>query len=216
MVEQRGPGAKREKFYTVSARLVFSSIVVILILALVVGASILINKGPITPLLGVIGSTNISRTVAGSTNHTVVGNTTGYPGTPAPPIVISVTCNPNAPAYGCINPILNTTTGNLTVALKQTSGYDWIRVTVQFVPKGTVYANTGVPELSWSPPAAVNVTGGLLNNTVRYVNIPISSGPVGVGTNITGSIWAKYQLGEGKPQFYANMSSAVIEVYRKS
>ena len=46
---------KREKFYTVSARLVFSGIIVVLIAALVLGASVVINKGPVLPLLGVNG-----------------------------------------------------------------------------------------------------------------------------------------------------------------
>ncbi len=216
MAEQKKhPGQKREKFYTVSARLVFSTILIILILALVVVASVVINKGPVSPLLGVIPLAAVP-----ITHQTTTNNNTGYPGSPAAqapaPIIISVTCSPTSPIYGCINPVFNTTTGNFTVAIKQTSGYDWIRVTVQFVPKGTVYANTGVPELSWSPPEAVNVTNGLLNNTVRYINIPITSGPIAVGTNITGSIWAKYQLGEGKVQFYANMSSAVIQVKRAS
>lgn len=45
-------GAKREKFYTVSARLVFSSIMVVVIVALILGASSIINKGPILPLFG--------------------------------------------------------------------------------------------------------------------------------------------------------------------
>ncbi len=216
MAEQKQhPGQKREKFYTVSARLVFSTILIILLLALIVGASIVINKGPISPLLGVIPLVATPSTYP-AISQPATGNNSGYNTATTVPIIVSVTCSPTSPVYGCINPTFNTTTGNFTVAIKQVSGYDWIRVTVQFVPKNAVYASTGVPELSWSPPEAVNVTGGLLNNTVRYINIPITSGPVGVGTNITGSIWAKYQLGEGKPQFYANMSSAVIQVKRAS
>jgi hypothetical protein len=58
------------------------------------------------------------------------------------------------------------------------------------------------------------VTGGLLSNATKYVNIPITSGPVAVGTDITGSIWAKYQLNIGGEVSYANMSSAVIVVKR--
>jgi hypothetical protein len=84
-------------------------------------------------------------------------------------------------------------------------------VTVRFVTAGTTYSH-GVPELSWSPPEAVNVTGGLLTNTTKYVSIPITSGPVAVGTNITGSIVAKYQLNIGGEVSYANISSAVITV----
>jgi hypothetical protein len=207
------PGGKREKFYTVSARLVFSSIIVILILALILGASVIINKGPIFPILGVI---SVGPSV---TYPIIVTNNTGYPGaTPMAPIIISVTCNPNAPVFGCLNPVFNTTTGILTVAIKQTSGYNWTLVTVQFIKPGVVYAQgpPTIPEVSWSPPAAVNVTGGLLNNTIRYVNIPIASGPVSVGTNITGSIWAKYQYEAGSAQHYANMSSAVIVIKRAS
>jgi hypothetical protein len=215
MEQKQHPGEKREKFYTVSARLVFSSILIILILALILGASIVINKGPIVPLLGIGGSTYTQGVATGNNYST---NNTRYPGTIPTPIVIAVSCNPNAPIFGCTNPVLNNATGILTVAIKQTSGYNWTLVTVQFIRPGVVYAKgpPTIPEVSWSPPAAVNVTGGMLNNTVRYVNIPISSGPVGVGTNITGSIWAKYQLGAGKAQFYANMSSAVIVVKRAS
>jgi len=54
----------------------------------------------------------------------------------------------------------------------------------------------------------------MLNNTIRYVNMPITSGSVAVGTNITGSIWAKYQLNVGGGVSYANMSWANIVIKR--
>ena len=130
-------------------------------------------------------------------------------GSPSSPI-INVTCFGSL-LFGCQNPVFNYTTGVLTVAIIQKSRYNWTSVTVRFVPTGTVYSH-GVPELSWSPPQAVNVTGGMLNNTIRYVNIPVTSGPVAVGTNITGSIWAKYQLNVGGGVSYANMSSATIVI----
>lgn len=206
MEKQTYPGGKREKFYTVSARLVFSSILIILILGVILAVSVVINKGPISPLLGVLPLVSTNSTTPITLNNTKTIQPI------AAPIIISVTCNPNAPVFGCINPAFNTSTGIFTVAIKQISKYNWTSVTVQFIPKGIAYAETGVPIVSWSPPAAVNVTGGLLNNTVRNINIPIASGPVAVGTNITGTIWAKYQLGAGKAQFYANMSSAVIQV----
>lgn len=37
---------KREKFYTISARLICSSIIVVIIVVLILAASTLINKGP--------------------------------------------------------------------------------------------------------------------------------------------------------------------------
>jgi hypothetical protein len=188
--------ANREKFYTVSARLVFSSIIVVLIVALILGASVAINKGPIFPILGLGATTSIV--------------TTTIPG--QPPVVIGATCASSYP-YRCLNANYNYTTGNLTVAISQKTGYNWTAVTVRFVPSNTVYSH-GVPELSWSPPEAVNVTGGLLSNATKYVNIPITSGPIAVGTVITGSIWAKYQLQVGEQVSYANISSAVITVSR--
>jgi hypothetical protein len=193
-------GEKREKFYTVSARLVFSSIIVVLIVAalLIVGISVIVNKGPIVPLLGVVGT---SAPVAVYPNQTAT-----------PPIMISVGCTLSS-TYKCQNPSFNTSTGILTVAISQDTGYNWTSVTVRFVSAGTVYSN-GVPELSWSPPQAVNVTGGLLSNATKYINIPITSGPVSVGSNITGSIWARYQLQVGQEVSYANMSSAFIAVRR--
>jgi len=189
--------ANREKFYTVSARVVFSSIIVVLVVVLVLGASIAINKGPIFPLLGL---------------GPAVGAVTTVPGQQIAPIVIGVTCASTYP-YGCLNAYYNYTTGNLTVAISQRTGYNWTTVTVRFVPSNTVYSH-GVPELSWSPPAAVNVTGGLLSNVTKYVDIPITSGQVAVGTVITGSIWAKYQLQVGEQVSYADISSAVITVNR--
>jgi hypothetical protein len=183
---------KREKFYTALTRLIFSGIIVILIVALVLGTSIVINKGPILPLLGYTTSTSI-------------GSSQGLP-------VINATCFGSL-HFSCQNPVFNYTTGILTVAISQKSGYNWTSVTVRFVPANTVYSH-GVPELSWSPPSAVNVTGGMLNNTIKYVNIPITSGSVAVGTNITGSIWAKYQLNVGGEVSYANISSAFISVKR--
>jgi hypothetical protein len=189
-------GNKRERFYTISARLLFSSIVIVLLVALILGLSVVINKGPIIPLLGVIGT--------GTTTAAYITPTT------APPIIISVGCVLSL-NYKCENPSFNATTGILTVALSQDTGYNWTSVTVRFVTAGTTYSH-GVPELSWSPPQAVNVTGGLLSNTTKYVNIPITSGPVTVGTNITGSIWAKYQLQVGEQVSYANMTSAYIVI----
>jgi hypothetical protein len=196
---------KREKFYTVSARLVFSGIMVVIIVALILGASVVINKGPIIPLLGLIGPKTTA--VGHTTASTSIGSllTGGYP-------TVNVICIGSS-YFNCKNPVFNYTTGTLTVAISQSSGYNWTSVTVRFVPEGTAYSN-GVPELSWSPPQAVNVTGGLLNDTVKYVNIPITSGPIAVGTNITGSIWAKYQLNVGGGVSYANMSTAFIVVKR--
>ena len=182
-------GEKREKFNTVSARLVFSGIIVVLLVALIVGLSIFINHGPIMPILGILGTTTIK-----------------------PSITISAGCSPLSTTYKCLNPTFNASTGILSVALSQDTGYNWTSVTVRFVTAGTVYSQTGVPELSWSPPYAVNVTGGMLSNATKYVNIPITSGPVAIGTNITGSIWAKYQLQVGGSVSYANMSSAIIVV----
>ncbi len=189
---------KREKFYTVSARLVFSGIMVVLIAALILGASIVINNGPILPLLGVIGA------------KTPTGN--GYVASTSidGPLSINVTCFGSIYS-SCRNPVYNYTTGILTVEIIQRSGYNWTSVTVRFVPSNATYSH-GVPELSWSPPEAVNVTGGLLNNTIRYVNIPITSGPIAVGSDITGSIWAKYQLNVGGGVSYANISSATIVI----
>lgn len=210
MEQTKHPGQSREKFYTVSARLVFSSVLVILIVAIILGASILVNKGSVFPILGIIGAVNNSNTSLVSTINPTINTTT------TPPIVISVICYPNSAIFGCLDPYLNTSSGVFTVAIKQISGYNWTSVTVRFVTANTIYSQSGVPILSWSPPQAVNVTGGLLNNTIKYINIPITSGPITVGTNITGSIWAKYQLGVGKAQFYANISSAVISIKRAS
>jgi hypothetical protein len=195
---------KREKFYTVSARLVFSSIMVVLIVALILGASVAINKGPVWPLLGV-GST------VATSSTTVMPGGNGL--IPPPSIVVEATCAPTNTTFGCQYPYFNYTTGTFTVAISQKTGYNWTSVTVLFVPAGSVYSH-GVPVLSWAPPKAVNVTGGLLSNATKYVNIPISSGPVNVGTNITGTIWAKYQITLGSTPKYVNMSSAVIVVKR--
>jgi hypothetical protein len=201
---------KREKFYTVSARLVFASIIVILIVVAILGISIAINKGPVVPLLGVgvVSTTTMPyvSSTAASTSIPQQANT--------PVIIVEATCAPLY-TFACVNPYFNYSTGVLTVALSQSSAYNWTSVTVRFVPVGTAYSN-GVPVLSWSPPAAVNVTGGLLSNVTKYINIPVTNGPVAVGTNITGSIWAKYQLNVGGGVSYANMSSAVIVVKRSS
>jgi hypothetical protein len=192
---------KREKFYTVSARLVFSSIIVVLIVGLILGASVAINNGPILPLLGIGSTTSIP------SYSTTIGNT----GTA--PIIVEATCSPTNTTFGCQYPYFNYTTGTFTVALSQRSGYNWTSVTVIFVPTGSDYSH-GVPVLSWAPPEAVNVTGGLLSNATKYVNIPITSGSVAVGTNITGTIWAKYQITLASTAKYANMSSAIIAVKR--
>ena len=187
----------------VSARLVFSGIMVILIVALVLGASILINKGPIMPLLGVIGA---------STTISYSGSTT----IPAAPIVVEATCSASSNTFLCQYPYFNYTTGVYTVAIRQNSGYNWTFVSIDFVPSNAVYSH-GVPELSWfASRSTVNVTGGLQSGVTKYVNIPITSGPVAVGTNITGSIWAKYQLqvGGGVEPSYANISVASIVVKR--
>lgn len=193
-------GQKREKFYTVSARLVFSSIIVVLVVGLILGLSVVINKGPVVPLLGIIPIGNNTRVL-------------GAAGAPvSAPIIVQASCSSYYP-FACQNPYFNYTTGILTVAISQKSGYNWTSVTVRFVPANTLFSH-GVPMLSWSPPQAVNVTGGLLSNATKYVNIPISSGPVAVGTNITGSIWAKYQLNVGGVVSYANISSAVVTIRR--
>lgn len=202
-------GAKREKFYTVSARLVFSSIMVVVIVALILGASSIINKGPILPLFGVIGAGGTPAHASGTVNNNTNPGNTGS----TSPIIVEATCSPTNSTFYCQYPYFNYSTGIFTVALSQKSGYNWTSVTVLFVPAGAQYSH-GVPVLSWAPPRAVNVTGGLLNNTIKYINIPIGSGPIAVGTNITGSIWAKYQITLASTPYYANMSSAVIVVKR--
>jgi hypothetical protein len=190
----------RKKGHTVSAKLVFSGIIVVLIAALILGASSIINKGPITPLLGIVN-------LGGSTT-TILPN--------GSPIVIQATCTVASNAYTCQNPNFNYTTGIYTVAISQKSGYNWTFVSVDFVPSTAVYSH-GVPELSWfASKNTVNVTGGLPSNTVKYVNLPIFSGPVTMGANITGSIWAKYQMQVGGETLYANISTAYVAVKRGS
>ena len=197
-MSEQGP---REKVYTVSARLVFSGIMVVLIAALILGASSFINRGPITPLLGIIN--------LGSSTTTILPSNVS-------PIVVQATCTVASDAYTCQNPNFNYTTGIYTVAISQKSGYNWTFVSVNFVPSTAVYSN-GVPELSWfASRNTVNVTGGLPSNTVKYVNLPIFSGPVSVGANITGSIWAKYQMQVGGETLYANISTAYVAVKRGS
>ena len=85
-------GEKREKFNTVSARLVFSGIIVVLLVALIVGLSIFINHGPIMPILGILGTTTIK-----------------------PSITISAGCSPLSTTYKCLNPTFNASTGILSV-----------------------------------------------------------------------------------------------------
>lgn len=106
-------GEKREKFYTVSARLVFSSIMVVLIMALILGASIVINRGPVLPLLGVIGASTT----------TVIPYQTQTPQTQAPPIVVAVVCTIGN-GFRCANPYFNISTGVLTVAISQSTGFN--------------------------------------------------------------------------------------------
>ena len=183
--------------------MVFSSLIVILLAGLIVGLSITINHGPVLPLLGVVGPGVAPASTTPNLNLPTL-----------PPVTISIGCTPFSTSYKCINPSFNTTTGILTVALSQDTGYNWTSVTVRFVTAGTTYSQTGVPQLSWSPPQAVNVTGGLQSSVTKYVNIPITSGIVSVGTNITGSIWAKYQLQVGEQVSYANMTNAVIVIKR--
>ncbi len=201
---------KREKFYTVSARLVFSAILVVAIVALILAGSSLVNKGPILPLFWVIGAGETPLYAPStSVNGTFLCNTTPT----TSPVIIEVTCAPTNSTFRCPYPYFNYTTGIFTVELSQDTGFNWTSVTVVFVPSNTAYSH-GVPHISWSPPGAVNVTGGLLSNATKYINIPITSGRVAVGTNITGSIWAKYQLNIGGTVSYANMSSAIIVVKR--
>ncbi len=199
---------KREKFYTISARLLFSSIIVVLLLIIALSASSLINRGPILPLFGVVGAAKMPGNAATTTIYTSMPNGATNSTTP---IIVEATCAPTSTTFYCEHPYFNYSTGVFTIALSQVSGYNWTLVTVVFVPANTIYSH-GVPYVSWTPPGAVNVTGGLLNDTTRYINIPISSGPVAVGTNITGSIWAKYQLTSASMPNYANLSSAVIVV----
>ncbi|MGA2800475.1 MAG: hypothetical protein ABSE71_04075 [Candidatus Micrarchaeaceae archaeon] len=196
---------KREKFYTVSERLVFSGAMVVLITALIFGTSVALNKGPVPPL-GIAGVGAPGWNITSTATTSIIGSSSYNQLSP----VVNTICFGSFD-YSCQNPVFNYTTGILTVAISQKSGYNWTSVTVRFVPSNDVYSH-GVPELSWSPPQAVNVTGGMLNNTMRYVDIPITSGPIAAGTNITGSIWAKYQLNVGGGVSYANMSSATITV----
>jgi len=200
--------AKREKTYTVSERLIFSSIVVVLIvaiLAFVLGSSVapaMVNKGYTTTTIVP------NQTASVTTSATTLATTS----IPAAPIVVEVTCIPTSSNFECSNSYFNYSTGIYTVAIRQNSGYNWTMVSVNFVPANAVYSH-GVPELQWFVSRnVVNVTGGLPTNTVRYINIPITSGPVTVGTNITGSIWAKYELQVVGATSYANMSSAYIVV----
>jgi hypothetical protein len=237
---------KREKVYTVSERLVFSSIIVVLIVVLLLSAAAVgvIPLGQVTTTIPPSYTTTVGYTTTVSNVGTQqnpyyfgngwqgVGYYTGIPSTTVvqpyyianeddynafnPPIVISAACSPTNTSFACRNPYFNYTTGNLTIALEQISKYNWTRVTVRFVQANVIRAESQVPELSWSPPTAVNVTGGMLNDTLHYVNIPITSGPVAVGTNITGFIWAKYQIEIGGRISYANMSSAWIVIKRGS
>lgn len=104
--------------------------------------------------------------------------------------------------YLCSGPSYSHATGNITLTLTQDTGANWTSATILFVPQGTNLSN-GVPVISW-----VNgntISGGLKNGTTTLVTLP-ASGPVEIGTQINGSVWAQYTTNIGGTVSYSEMS----------
>lgn len=105
--------------------------------------------------------------------------------------------------FTCSDPSYSYSTGDLSLYVGQNTGSNWTNVQVIFVPAGTNYTN-GVPNVDWT--TAGNVTGGLQTGSRAYVTLPATN-PVGVGTKLTGEIWAKYQLNIGGTYYYAELGN---------
>ncbi len=108
-----------------------------------------------------------------------------------------------SPGYKCSGTVYTAATGNLSASIGQSTGSGWAAASFLFVPEGTAYTN-GVPDISWNSSTAV--TGGLASGGVDQVSLRVS-GPVGIGTSVSGTIWARYQLNAGGTVYYAEVAA---------
>ena len=103
----------------------------------------------------------------------------------------------------CTGPSYNHSNGNLSIQLMQSSGSNWTSASLVFVPAGTAFSG-GTPEVSWSNSASVS--GGLLTGVSRSVKVPVS-GPVSIGSHVSGTVWAQYQITSGGTVYYAQLAT---------
>jgi len=105
--------------------------------------------------------------------------------------------------FSCQSSSYSSSSGNLTVTVSQNSGSNWSVATVIFVAQGTPYAN-GVPLVSWNSGESLN--GGLKTGSSDSVVLP-ASGAVSVGSPLSGTLWAQYQLNAGGTFYYAEIGA---------
>jgi LEA14-like dessication related protein len=105
--------------------------------------------------------------------------------------------------YGCLDPVLSASTGNLSVGIGQNTGTNWTYADIVFVPQGTPISD-GLPVVSFSPPQAAY--GALASGVFYNVTLPATSPHIANGTNLSGTIWAKYYLKGSNVAQYVQMA----------
>ncbi len=99
-----------------------------------------------------------------------------------------------SPGYLCSKAQYTHSTGNIIVTVGQNSANSWITANFVFVSSGTPFAN-GVPAISFNSFPANTVlssTGGLSNGQGQATLYLPATGPVNVGTPISGTIYVQY------------------------
>ena len=96
------------------------------------------------------------------------------------------------PGYLCLNPSYSHSNGNIIVTIGQSTGAPWSAVNTVFVQQGIGYTN-GIPSISFNSfPANTLLSGsGLTSGAYQTYYLP-ATGPVNVGTAISGAIWVQY------------------------
>ena len=97
----------------------------------------------------------------------------------------------------------NHTSGNLTVVISQSTGSSWSVAYFLFVPAGTQYSN-GVPLVNWN--ASVLLPNVFASGSSVSVTLPVS-GPVAIGTHVSGTVWSKYQFNVGGTFYYLKVGT---------
>jgi hypothetical protein len=106
--------------------------------------------------------------------------------------------------YGCLNPALSASTGNLSVGIGQNTGINWTYADIVFVPQGTPISD-GLPAVSFSAPQAVY--GALTSGVFYNVTLPATSPHIATGTSLNGTIWAKYYTQGSSTAQYTEMAA---------
>ena len=109
--------------------------------------------------------------------------------------------------FECSNPVYEHNTGNVVVIFGQDTGQTWTTANIAFVNQSFT-SNVLITGIAGLPQSVI--ANGLITSTPIQVSIPIS-GPVSIGTPMSGYFWVSYTTRASPSTLYQEVAIVTLK-----